>query len=862
MSSDKSVLPDQIKILVDKARFLKENDAQQAVEFYEKALSHLSSGSGDKIKAQLLRETAVLQLREKEYKKALQNFLEAISIFKENNEANEAATCTDELGDLFFKIGDYNQALEKRLEVLSFFKTKKDKNEIAQSYNKVGELYKFHTQYRKALDHHFSALKLFEETGNSHEICTTHFYIGNCYNWVNELDVAKNHLEKSLQLAVETGDPQLKVKPMGSLAILYTKEKNYVKSLECFHAAIDTVKIINNKYIESDLLKSLGKLYLEIKQPDKAIDTLQLALDLAEEIQVKFPTNLIHQFLSDSFSFVGEHEKALVHFKKYMKLCKEINNEEIALKMASLQLNYDVDELKKEKEIAERSNKIKDKFLSGISHELRTPLNGITGMVNLLNDTGLTPEQSEYVNTIKLSANNLVVLINDMFDYSKISEGTIQFDQQEFKLKELLTNIVQITRIKADEKKLKLVLLYDENIPNKVTGDALRLNQVLLNLLGNAIKHTEKGTVTLEVQTLSVDKRKIKLLFKVTDTGSGIPDDILPDIFDLFTNPQISSGLEIGTGLGLALVKNLIELQGGIVSVSSKKGEGSVFKIELPFSTNEKTVLKSAGPKKASFHPADLSQTKILLVEDNKVNQFLGKQLLSKMGFEVEVSGNAEEAIDDLKNNRYDLVLMDVQMPGMTGYELSKYIREKMEAPANTIPIIALTAYASKQERENAMEAGMNDYLTKPYSPQELLAVIMKHLKTNDADDSGEREKKKTSGTVDTLLQLMGGSKKDAADLIQIFIDQVPDLNGLLGKFITDKKWKDAYLAAHKLKSSIKLLQSEELTAFITELEENTRNHKNLELIGKLFDKYVLTYKSYHKVLSDALPKLKQKKGK
>jgi len=854
---------DDIRQLIDKARFLKNQDSKQALEFLEKAMVFSKESKFTSGIAHCNKELGSIHFREKNYRESLTAYHEAISNFEKLKELQQVKICYDELSDIYFKMGDYDMALEKQLKALACSKQLSDKVETAHSYNKVGEIYKFHTEYRKAIEQHANALKIFEEIGDKRHLSNTNFYIGNCYNWVNEYDVALNYLEKSLAWAEELGDPQLKVKPMGSLAILNTKQKNYDKSHDFFRRAIENVNILGNKFLKADLLKSLGKLLIETGEYENAISTLNEALEISEELHVKFPANIIHLFLSEVYEKKGEFDKALEHFKTAAKINKEISSEEITLKAAGIQLKYDLDEMRMEKEIAEKSVKLKDQFLSNVSHEIRTPLNGILGMANLLSDTHPSAEQLEYINTIKLSANSLLVIINDLFDYTKINSGKIKFDQQEFKIKEVLTNIVQMMKVKADEKKLQLSLVYDEHVPDLLIGDPMRLNQVLVNLLNNAVKFTEKGGVTLEMKTLSQKGREIKILFTVSDTGAGIEEGRLPIIFETFTHAGMDNNRsQSGSGLGLAIVKHLVEQQGGIISVNSTVNSGSIFKIELKFLIPETSASQNTSSGKSSFQPQDLTLISLLLVEDNKVNQFLAKQILTKMGFGVEIAGNGKQALEVLQKKNFDVILMDVQMPGMTGYELCEHIRNDKTHPANSVPIIALTAYASNQEKEKAAGVGMNDYITKPYSPQELLSVILKYvnhkapkisLKTEPMQDNAS-----DSVMMKSIISVIGTGREDAINLIEMFLSQVPSTNSVIEKSIRGKDWEAAFQAAHKVKSSLKLLKIEKLSDLITKLEDRTRSRSNTETIPELLKLYLAQCNETLDALREELKKLKK----
>jgi CheY-like chemotaxis protein/HPt (histidine-containing phosphotransfer) domain-containing protein len=279
--------------------------------------------------------------------------------------------------------------------------------------------------------------------------------------------------------------------------------------------------------------------------------------------------------------------------------------------------------------------------------------------------------------------------------------------------------------------------------------------------------------------------------------------------------------------------------------VRSRLGDGTVFDVELPYGISTEQPPPQATGDPSSVVPADLSNTRVLLVEDNKVNQFLARQLLTKMGLKVTAAGNAEAAIAELKNATFDIILMDVQLPGMSGYELSRCIRRELPSPQRDIPIIAITAYVSANEKEAALEAGMEDYLSKPYNPQELLSVILKHLpKQKGAGPSLEQD----------LLQLMGGSQADLAELIEVFVEQTPAMNEELIRFIRARNWKKAWHTAHKLKSSLRILKSGPLNALINRIEENTEGQKHLGTLEGLFLEYEALCSEYIRQLQAFLP--------
>ncbi|MBK8416366.1 MAG: response regulator [Bacteroidetes bacterium] len=771
------------------------------------------------------------------------------------------------ISDICFRIGNYQEALEAQLKALNFARHSENISLKGSIYNRLGEIYKTLTDYNKAIENHELALRIFDESGNESMVSITNYYIGNCYNWADDLDKSYEYLDRSLTQADSLSNPELQVKPTGSLAILFTKLKEYDKSLDYFFKAIDYVNITGNVILKADLLKSLGNLYIETGEYTKAISILTESLQIAETLKVKYPKNLIHRFLADAYEKAGDYRNALLHYKNFNSLSGELMNEEVVLKTKGIQLRYDLEETLKEKELAEKTVLLKDQFIANISHEIRTPLNGVLGMANLLADTNPTPEQLEYINTIKLSANNLIVIINDILDYSKIHSGEIRFESSEFRIKELLTGMVQVLKVKAEEKKIKLNLTIDDNLPELLIGDAVRLNQILLNLLNNSVKFTDKGSVSLDMQLVESHDLTIKILFKVTDTGIGISSDKIHSIFDSFTQANYDKNRVFGgTGLGLTIVKQLVQLQGGSISVNSTLGSGSVFKVELPFKLLKKLEKTTGGKKAGSKIPLnDLSDVTILLVEDNKVNQFLAQKLLNKMGFQVEIANNGTEAVASLQAGKFDVILMDVQMPVMNGYELTQVIRTTLPHPVNQIPIIALTAYASNHEKEKALALGMSDYITKPYSPHELLTTILKQVNGKPKVAEVAPAPSESSITVEDirnssekLILLFSGSTEDVMSLLHMLIGQIPQLLGESEDHIRQQNWPATSQAVHKLKSSVNLLKINILHNLVAELEEFSRDQIHTERIPAVFDDFKKACEISVKLLKDEVIRLKK----
>lgn len=375
--------------------------------------------------------------------------------------------------------------------------------------------------------------------------------------------------------------------------------------------------------------------------------------------------------------------------------------------------------------LAEDAMQAKQQFLSNMSHEIRTPMNAIIGFTNVLLKSKVDKTQEEYLTAIKVSGDALIVLINDILDLAKVDAGKMTFEQNPFKLATSLSAMLQLFDIKMKEKNLELIEQFDRTIPEILLGDSLRLRQIILNLVSNAVKFTEAGKITMRVALVKQDAEKVTIEFKVTDTGIGIHKNKLEHIFDDFGQATYeNSRLYGGTGLGLSIVKKLIEQQGGNIHVESELGKGSAFSFQLSFAkTNQKIKQET---EQVSNKQVEIKNINVLVAEDLPLNQLLIKIILADFGFEVDIADNGKIAIEKLQQNKYDIVLMDLQMPEMNGFDATAYVRNTLNS---NVPIIALTADVTSIDDEKARAVGMNDYISKPIDEKLLYSKIISYLK-------------------------------------------------------------------------------------------------------------------------------------
>jgi len=459
-----------------------------------------------------------------------------------------------------------------------------------------------------------------------------------------------------------------------------------------------------------------------------------------------------------------------------------------------------------EKGKAEDAVKAKQQFLSNMSHEIRTPMNAIIGFTKVILKTDLSAKQREYLTAIKMSGDALIVLINDILDLAKVDAGKMIFEQTPFKMALSLSAMLHLFEPKIQEKNLELVKEYDDRIPEVLLGDPVRLHQIILNLVSNAVKFTSHGKITVSVRLISEDEEKATVEFAVSDTGIGIKEENINKIFESFR--QASSGtsrLYGGTGLGLAIVKQLVEPQGGSIHVESKVGEGSTFSFQLSF---KKTNANAETSEEILELNPDIKNIKVLVVEDMALNQLLMKTLLDDFGFERDIAGNGKVAIEKLQNKLYDVILMDLQMPEMNGFEATEYIRNTLKSK---IPIIALTADVTTVDLAKCKAVGMNDYIAKPVDERLLYSKIVGLVKKpiKQFVENREVENEKKNGRCIDLDYLMHRTKSDPAlmmEMITLYLEQTPPLVSTMKQSFHDKDWDLLHAAVHKMIPSFSIM--------------------------------------------------------
>jgi signal transduction histidine kinase/HPt (histidine-containing phosphotransfer) domain-containing protein len=512
-------------------------------------------------------------------------------------------------------------------------------------------------------------------------------------------------------------------------------------------------------------------------------------------------------------------------------------------------------ELIEARKVAEEAAGMKEMFLANMSHEIRTPLSGIMALSKILLSTPMTKEQMEYMNSIQKCSDSLLVIINDILDLTKIQAGKMSLENVPFDVKGVVHHTRQLFSAKASEKNIPINCIIEDSVPASLMGDPTRLSQVLNNLVSNAIKFTEKGSVDITVKTKYNSDTNYNIQFRVKDSGIGIPKEHIGKIFESFTQAGDDITRKFGgTGLGLTIVKKLIELQNGNIEVESTPGMGTTFSFTIPFDIA--TILKTETPVSTSANE-DISNLNILVAEDNTINQLIVKKLLEPWKCTVDFADNGVIAIEKLQTGKYDIVLMDVQMPEMDGYTASQKIRKELAEPWRSIPIMAMTAHVTQKEKEKCFECGMDDYISKPFALEDLktkLIALTTHKKTSSTHTSdpvsaplhietGKSKKETQTETPSTKINLTylksiaGDNDEFIIQMIEMFLQKTPEALEEMEKKFKEQNWEDVRNIAHRIKPTYTYVGLSDIHKMLATIEKCCQAKENLETVPELIDK-------------------------
>lgn len=496
----------------------------------------------------------------------------------------------------------------------------------------------------------------------------------------------------------------------------------------------------------------------------------------------------------------------------------------------------DIAQRKKDAEELLRAQKAKELFLANISHEIRTPINGIAGMASLLSHSPTINEQATYLHAIQSAADNLKVIINDILDLASIESGKLKLEEIGFNLNDLLYSLVNTFTFQASEKKIELRYQLDEQANQIFIGDPVRLNQILLNLISNAIKFTHSGSISVMCHVKKKETKKYLLTFEVQDTGIGIPKDKLKTIFESFSQADASVTRKYGgTGLGLTIVKQLVELQHGSIHVKSEEGVGSTFTFTIPYELGSRDNIKGHLSKGSPLLKKSLKDFSVLLVEDNDINRLYASSILKIWDCKIDIAENGYVAVEKIKNEDYDIVLMDIQMPVMDGFEATKAIRAG-GPPKNHVPIIALTANATRKDIEQCLASGMNDCIPKPFTPEDLYNKLIRFKSgSKKTSPSAVRHVPPTRHVDLAYLRNISNNNQEFLDeMVVAFLESIPKSIQEIKTNTEAKEWNSLARAVHKIKPSLTLIGLHASKEKALLLEDLAKHQKSTERIPAL----------------------------
>ena len=656
------------------------------------------------------------------------------------------------IGKLFYLLEDYDKALLSLTKAVEFQRTTNDYANNAETYKTFGNVYMSKHDYNQALEYYTSSKSLFEQVGNSDEyIAEILYYEGKIFNETGKYKQAKQSLEQCLVLGVTDQPNEIDTKATIQLSIAQLNLGNKEEALKLASEGLKEAKQLKLGNATQEVYLALSEIYERVgdqqlsnkylKQYIKLSDSLfevkkllftkaksqyllankdaiqqQNLADLEEEQQAENSLNQLTTILSI----------ALITILSLLTLSLYKNNN-IRLKTNNM-LHKKNSELIVAKEKAELASKTKANFLSTVTHELRTPLYAVTGITNMLLDENPKPEQVQHLKSLKFSGEYLLTFINDILQINKIEANKVDLDPEVFNLKKKIENVISALNNSAVDNSIKMHFDFDKNLPEVYNADQLKISQILINLIGNSIKFTKDGDIWIRVYKIDQKDKTYTLRFEVEDNGIGISKEKQENMFESFSQGSIQINRKYGgTGLGLSIVKGLIDILKGKIYLKSELGKGSTFIFEIPLEYSTETVTEKKTDFFKDVDEVELSNIKILVVEDNKINQMITKKILNKMKLNCDLVDNGEAAVDMVKNGNYDVVLMDIHMPGISGMEATTMIR----AFDKELTIFALTAVTIEDKMQEFEDAGFTDIISKPFKQEDFEKKLFNALIVN-----------------------------------------------------------------------------------------------------------------------------------
>jgi len=767
-----------------------------------------------------------------DYEAGLETLHQANSFAKNVKDRRLEARVLNNFGNIYRDLGDLGNALSYYETALAINEELGD--EFLQSVNltSISNLLYDLNDYDSALDYALRCLPIFEKAHDTNRLISIYNTLGNIYFKQEQFNEALRYFEENHAMSEpETGAHIMAESGLGK--VLY-KMDDFTNANKYLRQALDGAQTMGNVEVQIICHFYIGRMFMDEGNFRQALEYLEAALVLAEEYSRRHDVMSVHEVLSLLFDQMGDIPKSFHHLKAYEKLKEEIFKQTTFNKLRNLQIRQQIELAQKEKEVAERTAELKQQFMANMSHEIRTPMNAIVGMTRLLLGKEPREDQMRYLKAIQQSADNLLVIINDILDLSKIEAGKIVIEQTPFSLKEVVNSVRDMLMFRAEEKNIGLKVEIDPAIPHRLVGDPTRINQVLINLAGNAVKFTEKGHVEIRVDVQKKEEKKYWLAFHVSDTGIGIAPDYVDKLFESFTQAGTDVARKFGgTGLGLTISKQLASLMHGDISVKSELGSGTTFTLHIPLEESDIPEAEDAEKVLDRETLKQLNKVKLLLVEDNEFNRMVAEDTLKELipDIVIDIAVNGKEAVSRVEQEQYDIVLMDIQMPVMDGVSATKAIRG-LPSPSKDTRIIAMTANVLQEDVLGYFAAGMNAYVSKPFHADELLLKMASVLEGKNLAGNSRREepKKEAEPTlpplpdkiIDTkfLQQFTGGSVEKMNKYIGMFLDNAPRLLKQVDDAYAVKDFNNVKIAAHSLKPQLSYMGVKEEVSHIFLIEQ------------------------------------------
>ena len=716
--------------------FFQQEDPESSEENLVNSLSIREEIKDWKGSAETHKNLADLYLFKKLYGKAQEHYDKAFALRRDLEDYKGAASIASHIGGILTDLGNFDGALVYYSMSLDLNSSIEDMEGIANDFNNIALTNIEQETFEEAEDANMRAMGIRQDLGTKLGIAECYKNYGIIYSNLGDYAEAKKNLASSVELlkTMETqpgkqgiykniSDAYFQMKDYQNAyqnQLAFVKEKEELFSYEKSTALLE----LTTKY-ESEFAAEKQTAEIEtLKQRDAYNQKFNYFLFALLGLGILFMVNLFKSYnrkKQDNAKLRSMNVEIKNQSEEISKQHELLEEKNANLDVLNSKL---VDEMA-ERESIEQSSFARDRFLATMAHEMRTPMNIITGLTHLLLEESPRPEQIEHLRTLQFSANNLVVFINDVLDYSKIEAGRITLEKRDFSIRKTFQEVMSRFRLPAEDKKIALNFSMDTKIPEMVSGDSVRLNQILTNLIGNSISSTEKGAIEINAKLHEMSKKDMTILLSIADTGEGMDQDQLDEMFTNFKRKSSDMFEGYGnSGLELAITKRLVDLQDGKIEATSKVGVGTTFVLYLPFKIADdrpKTDMNKKKEKKTFTH---LAGNRVLLVEDNKINQLVVAKLLRKLDIDVVTADDGMEALEAIDKMYFDLCLMDIQMPKMDGYRATAEIRKNPDPRKRDVPIIALTASAFLTEKEKAKLFGMNDHVGKPFGQEDLLEKI------------------------------------------------------------------------------------------------------------------------------------------